>query len=305
MPKITDFGLAKLLNLSQACLSSPGITDPLQPAQRIHGAKGDGTGATLEAAEPWDGDLTATGQILGTPSYMAPEQASGNGDAIGPAADVYALGAILYETLCGRAPFRGETPLHTLDQVRSHDPVPPSRLRPKLPRDLETICLKCLAKEPHNRYVTALHLAEDLRRFVAGEPIAARPVAWWERARKWTRRRPAVASLILAALIGFAGVTWQWIRAERNHSAAILAAEVAEAERDRVERASYAHDIALAYHEYMGHNTTRAIRLLNGARADLRHWEWRFLNRFCARSCSLSADTRWTFKRWRLAPTAH
>jgi serine/threonine protein kinase len=163
VPKITDFGLAKLLTQS---------SDPF-------------TRADSNELPSGQVDLTATGQILGTPSYMAPEQTTGRSEAVGPATDVYALGAILYETLCGRAPFCGETPLDTLDQVRSHDPLPPRRLQPRVPRELEIICLKCLAKEPHKRYGTAEQLAEDLRRFQAGEPIEARPVAWWERGRKW------------------------------------------------------------------------------------------------------------------------
>jgi WD40 repeat protein len=154
-PKIVDFGLAKLL---------------------------------VEA-----GATTATG-VLGTPSYMAPEQAQAA--KVGPSADVYALGAILYECLTGRPPFKGASRMETLLQVVSKDPVPPRQLNPQVPRDLETICLKCLEKEPAKRYETALALSEDLQRFLAGEHILARPVSMMEKAGKWARRKPAQAAVV-------------------------------------------------------------------------------------------------------------
>ncbi len=161
-PKIADFGLARRLNADDA--------------------------------------QTCTGDILGTPNYMAPEQARGRSAAAGPAADVYALGAILYELLTGRPPFEGETVWDTLEQVIGWDPPPPRQLAPKVPRDLETICLKCLHKDPMRRYGGADGLADDLAHFLAGRPIRARPTPAWERTWKWIRRRPAATAGVALAL---------------------------------------------------------------------------------------------------------
>ncbi len=156
-----------------------------------------------------DSGQTRTGSILGSPSYMAPEQAMGE-SKVGPAADQYALGATLYELLTGRPPFRGISVLDTLDLVRNKEPVPPSQLLPKLPRDLETICLKCLEKDPARRYADVAALAEDLRRFQAGEPIVARPISGPERLWRWCLRNRWVAGLAAAVallLVSVAGVS--------------------------------------------------------------------------------------------------
>ena len=157
---------------------------------------------------------TGSGAVMGTPSYMAPEQAAGKGKELGPAADVYALGAILYECLTGRPPFRAASSLETIMLVIHAEPVPPTQLNPKTPRDLETICLKCLQKGPGKRYVSARELAKDLKRFLKGEPIVARPVGAPERVFKWVKRRPAVAGLlatvVLTFVAGLAGILWQY-----------------------------------------------------------------------------------------------
>ena len=141
-----------------------------------------------------DSSLTATGAILGTPSYMAPEQAAGQRQSIGPATDVYGLGAILYELLTGRPPFRTSTMMETVLQVLERDPVAPRELVPGLPRELETICLKCLEKMPEDRYPTAQELANDLERFLQGDVVEATGV--FQKLRRWTRREPEVVSRI-------------------------------------------------------------------------------------------------------------
>jgi WD40 repeat protein len=219
-PKITDFGLAK----------------------RVEGG----------------GHLTATGAVLGTPSYMAPEQAGGKKD-ISALCDVYSLGALLYEMLTGRPPFQAPTPLDTLMRVMNEEPVPPRRLQPKVPRDLETICLKCLQKEPHKRYASAAELADDLARFREDRPIVARPVSRLERGWRWCRRNPVIAALSAAAA-GFVVVAALLLYQERSQTLTNLTrAEGAErdltnqleltaqAERERTEQLwqSY-HDRARA-----------------------------------------------------------
>jgi tetratricopeptide (TPR) repeat protein/tRNA A-37 threonylcarbamoyl transferase component Bud32 len=182
-PKVTDFGLAK----------------------RFEEDAGDGP--------------TREGAVLGTPSYMAPEQAAGKTREVGPATDVYALGAVLYDLLTGRPPFKGTTMLDTLQQVQTAEPVPPLRLQNKVPRDLDTICLKCLEKDPPRRYGSAGELADDLERFLKGEPIKARPTPPWERAAKWARRRPALAALLATGVLGAAAVltlSFLWLDASRR-----------------------------------------------------------------------------------------
>jgi WD40 repeat protein len=193
---------------------------------------------------------TLSGMLIGTPEYMAPEQAAGQ--AAGPAADVYALGATLYMMLTGRPPFQGASLPETLEQVRNQEPVPPRRLQPTVPRDLETICLACLHKDSRRRYASAGALAEDLERFLGGRTILARPAGVVERSWKWARRRPVEALLGLAVVVstvlGFGGIAWQWCRAEARASAERLAKQ--EAERTRraavVQQAELALDQGLS-----------------------------------------------------------
>jgi WD40 repeat protein len=182
---------------------------------------------------------TQTGAVVGTPSYMAPEQAGGKGKEVGPAADVYTLGAILYELLTGRPPFRAATVLETVYQVLHTEPVPVRRLQPKTPKDLETICHQCLEKEPGKRYASAAALADDLRRFSAGEPVTARPVGAVSRLAKWAQRRPAVAALVLAvtlvAGLGLGGILWAYGEAVQQRRAVEKEAERTSHEKERAD----------------------------------------------------------------------
>jgi tRNA A-37 threonylcarbamoyl transferase component Bud32 len=270
-PKVTDFGLAKKLD---------------------------------------EAGRTASGAVMGTPSYMAPEQAGGRSRDIGPAADVYALGAILYECLTGRPPFKAATSLDTLMQVVADEPVPPRQLQSRTPRDLETVCLKCLHKEPARRYATALDLAEDLRRFQANEPIQARPVGRVERVGKWMKRRPAAAGLLavtvlgaLLLLLGGLYFTRQLAderntardeknRAEDREAEATRERNRAEEEKERAER-----QLDLARRNLMTAQLMRVAAVYekdpfagrellhnyNACPLDLRDFAWRYYNRACQR----------------------
>ncbi|MFI5457822.1 MAG: protein kinase [Isosphaerales bacterium] len=204
----------------------------LKPANILLDQNGNPRVTDFGLAKKVQGDsgLTGSGQIMGTPSYMPPEQAGGRRGDVGPAADVYALGATLYALVTGRPPFQAATAMDTVIQVISDEPVPPRRLNASIPRDLETICLKCLEKESGKRYPSAAALGEDLRRYLDGEPIVARPVTRFERALKWARRKPAIAALLglvaLVTALGLGGVLWQWREA-------VLARGVAERETGR------------------------------------------------------------------------
>lgn len=235
--KITDFGVAKLLE-----------------------------GSDIQ---------TASGLIIGTAEYMAPEQADAKRD-VGPAADIYSLGAILYTLLTGRPPFQAESVLETLEHVKFHEPVSPRQLRPGLSRDLETICLKCLQKDPRNRYASAEALADDLRRFRTGLPILARPTGFGVRLWRWTKRNRTVAFLtgavaILLILVA-AGALWE-MRAAQDR------AEMETQAREELEQQLYLTYIALAGRECSANNMRRVDQLLAACRTDLRGWEWHYLSR--------------------------
>ena len=175
-----------------------------------------------------DSELTVTGQVLGSPHYLPPEQAAGQPARVSRRTDVYALGATLYHLLTGRPPFRAESLAQTLDLVLHSEPISPRLLNPSVPRDLETICLKCLEKEPDRRYGSAQLLADDLGRFLQGAPIRARPLGPPARAWRWCRRHPlrsaAIAAMALVVASATGAVLWQWRQAE----AARLRAEGAE-----------------------------------------------------------------------------
>jgi WD40 repeat protein len=247
-PKMTDFGLAKRLDEQSS--------------------------------------KTQSGEVVGTPSYMAPEQAAGKGRLVGPATDVYSLGAILYELLTGRPPFKGAAPVDTLVQVVHEEPLRPGRLRPGLQPDLETVCLKCLEKDPARRYASAEALADDLRRFREGKPVLARPVGAAERAWKWARHRPLTASLlaavVLSTLLGLAGVTWQWRSAARAWEDAEDARARAALDRAKVQAALYYSLIAQAQLQWRVSDPASAERTLAEClpapgHRDRRGWEWHYL----------------------------
>jgi WD40 repeat protein/serine/threonine protein kinase len=271
-PKITDFGLAKQVQK--------------------------------------DSNLTRTGAVMGTPGYMPPEQAIGDSDAIGPLADVYSLGAILYAMLTGRPPFQSANVMDTLRQVMDQDPVPPKQLNPALDQDLQTICLKCLEKPAGKRYESAHALVDELQRYLAGEPILARPVSRVERAWRWCKRKPALASMAAAVasllcLLSIGGplvalqqsnlksvaveardeaelrrreADEQRLQAVQAQAAETVARQQVEKEQQRVAGLLYSARISLAHREWFDNNPTRTQQLLNECPAEQRSWEWHYID---------------------------
>jgi WD40 repeat protein/predicted Ser/Thr protein kinase len=219
-----------------------------------------------------DTSLTVSGEMLGSPHYVPPEQASGHAKSCGPWSDVYSIGAILYHLLTGRPPFLGQSIQDTLTQVLEREPVSPQLLVPRVPRDLETICLKCMQKEPHRRYQAAQEVVEELERFLAGKPIRAFPISYLEKVWRWCRREPAVASLVGTAVLLFASgsllVFNQWRRAEQS----------LEANRQML----YLRDMqrgftSLAEPELAVVRAALNTQIPTAPQSDLRGFEWRYL----------------------------
>jgi serine/threonine-protein kinase len=217
--------------------------------------------------------LTLSGARIGTPSYMAPEQVVGKPEKIGPAVDIYALGALLYEMLTGRPPFRAETATETQRQVISDEPVRPARLNPKVSRDLETICLKCLDKNPERRYATAAALADDLKRFQQNEPIAARRAGLFERTVKWARRHPAAAGTLAASLllafVVIGGTLWLAVEQARRRDAVYADIKEAAALQDSARWAEARAALDRASDRFGGGGPRELRRRLDQARRDL------------------------------------
>ncbi|MCP5521739.1 MAG: protein kinase [Verrucomicrobiales bacterium] len=241
----------------------------LKPANILLDAAGDAFISDFGLAKflKEDRGFTLTQGVVGTPGYMAPEQARGRKEEVTTATDVYGLGTILYELLTGRTPFQGHSTVETLQQVVAEEVRPPHQVCPQIDRDLETICLKCLAKEPSRRYPTANALAEDLERWLAGELIAARPASTVERAWRWCRRRPALAALtgvvaILAVVSTFAAIR--------------MGLAVQEAHRE-----SYYANISLAYEHIQEGEIQKALEMLLACPTEMRHWEWGHLMYLC------------------------
>jgi WD40 repeat protein/tRNA A-37 threonylcarbamoyl transferase component Bud32 len=272
----------------------------VKPSNIMLGADGRPSVMDFGLAKREAGEITMTveGQVLGTPAYMAPEQARGEGHAVDGRGDVYSLGVVLYQMLTGELPFRG-TQRMLLHQVLHDEPRPPRRLNDRISRDLETVCLKAMAKEPARRYPTARDFADDLRRWLKGEPIKARTVGAWERGWRWAKQRPAVAALlgvsgvaVLALVAVVVGLFYnrelnernaqiqsanEQLQAAKQRTEAALQAE-AEARREEL-RFLYINKMVLAEREWSANNLGNVKKLLREAPEELRGWEWRYLDR--------------------------
>jgi WD40 repeat protein len=266
----------------------------LKPANVLIDSQGHGhiTDFGLAKRVEADAEMTATGVVLGTPAYMAPEQVTGRRGSITTATDVHGLGSVLYALLTGQAPFAADSVVDTLTKVKERPPEPPRRLNAKVPRDLEVICLKCLEKDPRGRYASAHAVADDLRAWLESRPILARPAGRLEKAVKWARRRPAIAALsalvVLSSLIGMGGILFQWREAVLARRAAVEKAESEAAARAqatqlaaRLQGQTYSLALALAQREWEAANIAQVERLIDLCAPRLRHWEWDRLRYIC------------------------
>ena len=259
----------------------------LKPSNILIDDRGEPLVADFGLARRVEGDseLTQTGAILGTPAYMAPEQATGK-SAVTIATDVHGLGAILYALLTGRPPFRGDTPLETLEQVREQRPAPPSTIRRAVDRDLETICLKCIEKDARRRYGSAEAVADDLERWLAGEPILARPVSRAERAWRICRRHPRVTAVAALAVLLLVTTLVGFDLSRRARHDAQRADQQARRHEQELRRQRYAQDVKLAGDLWADNQPEQALSLLerygpSPGEDDLREFAWHYVHRLC------------------------